>query len=566
MIARRCAPFLLITLLTLSVVEAADDPGDWFPDDAVVVGRMKNPRTTVTKAVSLIHMASPLYSNLLLSDDFEFGFTGIDAIDLGQDIWWGAYWDEAGSLEAVGVLAAKDEKMFLKSLDIEADQLSIHRHQSRLIVASSEQIIERMKKRIAGEGASCLHSMSVEQRTVFESYDTSVFINIRQIYQSYLKDAAEGDAAKAKFVEDLAESIDLVDDSIIKFVIRPETALRGLQAVAGAANVVIGGNIDKRAIELECSMETAPAKDAKPAPDSKSADFADLERMPPDRQIYVAGTPPFSCPAGWFLELIDFESHGGDEDKPVVAKKEDQLRRLGKLSFRRWSAAISLPTLISRELRLDMVTEVKQPEAYRLLNNNLAVTQAQFKEFRENRKYEYLPGGESYGESAVDIHRITCMKKEAGNNETYIKLHGPQGMTSRCLYQDSLFVNTVGGGKPAMQSALRRLKSTDSDEFPEELLEVRRKLPEKANYLMLADLSALFSALMTLQIDAKPNPGVFAEIVLDGVAMASRSPSYFGIGLAVQPERTELKLYLPAEQLTSIVSSNFLFLGGIFDF
>ncbi len=547
---------------------AGESPGEWYFDETAFVVRVRHPQEALANAIAFLHSVSPMYSEYLLSDESDYreltAHPALDAIDLDQGIFWGGYFDEQGTAVYYAVLHTRDGEALLTALEVEKQGLGVLRRDSEIVIASSPEVIDHLKKLRDGGGRSCVSLMSAEQRATFDTSDVAVFFNTKQVYTRIRRDVQTDEDARQELLNLLEPLVEWYDEDFAGRVLRLETVLTGINAVIDSSSVVVGGSIDKSGLAVEVVLEHDADKQTRKRPEYPLSNFQALRRIPPDRQCYALGTAPFPVPAGWFLEVVELDDLRDDEDAPKLSAQGELVRRIGKLNFGPWAAAVSFPTAISGEFRLDAVAQIEKPQAYRLMNNNLAVVQSQFKAFREKRAYELLAGSEQYGAAAADVHRVTYKTTDDKKEDYEAKLHGPDGLISRCLYDDNLFVNTVGGGQGAMEQALLRLRSQELPELPAELAATRLQLPTEGNFMLLVDTASILKSLMRLEANAGDDRGVFGEIARRGILLADRPKTYVGLAIVSTPARARAKFYLPSSHAASLVRTWVLGAGDLF--
>jgi len=569
----RSALIFCVILTSLITPAAAFEEADIrIPEESVFVIRVRKPKESLAKTFSFLYRASPILSTYLLSDESDFGELTMhplwEVVDLEQDILVGGYINEVGGLAYYWAVTPKDEEALLTTLEGNGAELPVLRRDSQLWIGADSEVIERLKRPPADDASHWKGVMSEPQLKLFDSSDFSAFVNTKRVYEFLLKSTEDESKAREQFLEMLEPLSSWYEEETFGRVLGPDTVLAGLNAIIDSSAVVVGCTAEKEGLAVDVRLrhdaQRRPAEVAK----SPLSTFEALKRMPPDRQCYALGTAPFPIPAGWFLEVLNLDDLKGEEDKTTLASQRKLMRRIGKLPFGQWATAVSFPTLTARETRLDAVAEIEKPDAFRLMNNKLAVTQSQFLFFQQRRSYELLQEKGENGQAVTDVHRVTYQtndkEKEAKGTDYEAKLHGPNGLISRCMYDEQLFVNTVGGGPAALQEALRRLRSKTVPELGAGLAATRAQLPAEGSYLLLVDLESVLRSWLRLEVtDPDPN-GAFAQIIREGVLRADQPNSYFGLAIVSTPEESQLKIYLPSSQASSLTRTWILGAGELF--
>jgi hypothetical protein len=130
-------------------------------------------------------------------------------------------------------------------------------------------------------------------------------------------------------------------------------------------------------------------------------------------------------------------------------------------------------------------------------------------------------------------------------------MFGPDGMKTYLVYQTDKVIQSLGGGKEAMEAVLKNLDSTSSAGSNH-----RKGLIPNPNALLLIDLPGL--AVQGLRM-ASAIPGLPVQINAEQLDNLKFEKSYIGISAATEKNAIRVKSRLPVEQVQALVSLGFFF-------
>lgn len=585
MLTRFVLLILLLVFLAPATACAADKPGDWIPDDAVVVVRLKNPKAALANVKRLVDEVVPGSSQIL------FGEEGIaskaapflpDGVDWEREIWLAAFLAVNGqnvTLDVIYALPTNDAAALKKSLTAMSVSVNnqVHQpnylvHNSMLIGSNTRTTAEKIEKCISGEGRSFFFDQSKAEQALFAANDLSISFSVENYINEVQRlpgvDPDDGKKLITDLPHDLAnlyesfasefETLPFVSE--IYRILLANHVNQLLPSISGetvldTTSLTLGVNLGKAGVSIDAFVafregsKTLTQSKVPPSP------LADLQRLPPDRQVYVAATSFASSPT--FLSPVQIEQVVVDDDKNrlVHADYQQTIKRLNKFSYGEGAVAFSLPSRKgTNEFLLTSFGAVAKPAAHRRLLNHLAATESNFTKFSKQKSYTLRGRSEQYGENFADVHLVQFQEQEdAGAGSIEKKFYGSDGIESRNLYLDERWITTVGGGRAAMQQAVHRLQQPDARRHEPAFHATRGELLPDANFVLMSDLAAIFCSMMLSSADAEDDDEVAKKFVgaLDEFSTRHET-SYFGVAAGMQPSGAHIKLYLPTKQAKSV--------------
>jgi hypothetical protein len=128
-------------------------------------------------------------------------------------------------------------------------------------------------------------------------------------------------------------------------------------------------------------------------------------------------------------------------------------------------------------------------------------------------------------------------------------MFGPDGMTTRVVYLKDRVIQTMGGGKQAMNDVLASVEKKPSDTAKSPTQQTRTKLAPKSNLLVLWDIPGTVAKIMAMVVESQTVP---LPIDPDAVKDLQTKPSYFGLSAAGEPQGLRVKTVVPVEQMQGI--------------
>jgi hypothetical protein len=319
--------------------------------------------------------------------------------------------------------------------------------------------------------------------------------------------------------------------------------------------------------------------------------FEDLVRLkagtPTDKLLAKSAPAPLSSlsslPAGYLAyfglswDMSDFTQlsewlmgAGATGVNPEAAKTiEGTLKEMAKLKFGAIVTAFGLGDMDEGAVRSVTMTEVDNPAKMRELSLKTMKAMGTVENQGIKQTFTVKPDAEKYGKNSADVVTVKTEVNEADNpfmaammDRINSAMFGPDGMTTRVVYLKDRVVQTMGGGKQAMNDVLASLDKKVSDAAKSPVQQTRGKLAPKSNLLVLWDLPGTLAKIMSIVVESQTVP---IPVDPDAVKELQSKPSYFGLSAAAEPQALRVKTVVPVEQMQGVAKIvKFLREAGIF--
>ena len=165
------------------------------------------------------------------------------------------------------------------------------------------------------------------------------------------------------------------------------------------------------------------------------------------------------------------------------------------------------------------------------------------------QKITYRHDAETIGDEKITIQHLTQempaeldpLGMQRKMNEL---MYGPDGFTQRLAVRDRELLQTVGGGKAAMESMVKGTKNKDTD-----LLETLGRLGGDSNLLAVADIPNSLRDFGKLVLAVTPAPVAITKEQLDNLEIA---PSWAGFSVTASENQVTAKTHIPIETIQGV--------------
>lgn len=586
--------FLLIVAGLTAVsrpVEAATDPVEAFPDSTSVLLRFKDPTTTIKRAVRI---ATGL--------DKEFGQTiqqmsnGIGAlisnpkgvgVDRKGDWWLAVFLHDDAPPGVVFAIPASDADAMKRALSQGGggQRGGVAAPGSRnpaggpaagrpgfgarngyqfvdiskyVLYTTDQAAVQAMQARINGTGRSIKTLIDAESNGVMLRGDLSVYVNVRQLRERYkveLEAAGEEVDAALKDLPNFAPKVPDVDlEPVFKMYGRMFQGL--LQGVQDAESFTAGIAVRSRGVEMEEYLRVkADSPTDRFLQSSAPSELAALDKLPPNKLMYVGMHCDITALTKWGMELTSAML----KDEKVKQQMQEVLKAFQEVKFGGMVMGFGLGDLEHGALQTVTFTEVTPVEPIRDLSRKTTQALGQMSFAGIKQQMELKPDAETYGQHSADILTLkTEVDAQADplgiQKQIMSMMYGPEGMTQRIVYLNNGMVQTMGGGRKAMEEALKSLEApskSSSDEPANPTLDLTRsQLSAKANLVWLMDVPGLVSdALGLMSSGGGQLPVAIPE---EELKKLSGQRSYLGCSVTTEPAGLRAKTFVPKQQIESI--------------
>ncbi len=155
------------------------------------------------------------------------------------------------------------------------------------------------------------------------------------------------------------------------------------------------------------------------------------------------------------------------------------------------------------------------------------------------------PEAETYGQRTADLITVTqeFTGPQAPVQQAILEtLFGAAGMESRIVYLDDRYLQTTGGGREAMEVALKQLDTSRDNGLDAH----RSALPSQGNFVLLADVASAIIRTLRFVVRRASVPIALDTDLLDEIKTEA---SYIGFAASSVPDGLHCRTHLPLEQL-----------------
>jgi hypothetical protein len=126
-------------------------------------------------------------------------------------------------------------------------------------------------------------------------------------------------------------------------------------------------------------------------------------------------------------------------------------------------------------------------------------------------------------------------------------IYGPEGNLTRHVYLEDVYLQSLGGGRRAVEDVLERMESGESNGSTE----YRRELMDESNLILLVDVPGLATGYTGAFSGMAGSPVPAPQ--LQPQPQAPAGSSYVGLAAAAEPNGIRAKLHVPVEQIRGIL-------------
>jgi len=565
-----CLTALLISAARLSAAESLIDA---IPDSAGVVVHFKVPKTTIRKAVSLANLLDKSYGPKLTDYSKQLGVLIANlngsGVDPKRDWWIAMFPDPEGETAIVfGIPAKQLDKM---EQAIGSEYLFI-RHGKWLFYTRSADAAKKIRDRIAGQGKSIATSMNASSKQLLTRGDISVYVNVRRLREVY---KIEIDTARGEFesaLDELAKASASGSSGNLKPVFKMYAQLfRGLmQGLEDLKSFTVAVTISNRGIAVEeyCHVTPRSATD-RFLQANRPSEMGVMGKLPGDRLIYWGMHGDIAGMAQWGM---NFSNTLFAENPAVVTAMKKATQEYSKLKFGTIAGAMSLGTLDDGVIRTVGVTEVMPIDKMRSLTRQMVKAMSNLNTGAIKQTVQIRPDAEKYGKYSADV-LVTKFEPSADAGpggamaqQMIEKFFGPEGITTRTVYLNGMAVQTLGGGRAAMEEALATLtgnsqgksSSRKAGDASRIVRAGRSRLGKTSNLTLLIDLAGLIAEGMKMASASTPLPFLPTPGEIDKLDIKR---SFLGFSLSTEPAGLRMKTFVPVAQMQGINKIVGLFKG-----
>ncbi len=532
---------LLLWGSSASLQAEDESPLASFSSDAAVAIRLAAPEKTIGQVADLVNAIQPGAGEQIRQQAGAIGLlisnptlTGVDQ----KEDWYLIIFAEAESPPtAVFAIPATDAKALAEALP---ENLESRIDGDWVYYTDKNQ---GLPDELGDKDESIEDAMSEEADKLFFAGDLAIYVNVADLVETYKEQLEQAEAQGKAAIERLPDQLGPQGEQM-KPVVAMYTALleQFVAAVGDSEELTISLKADKTGLVIEdyglFAEDSDTAKALATHPTSK---MAFLSKLPPSSVAYIGVSADLQKLVKWGMqynkELLNDDSKKAALDKAVEAMKGIAFSGLGN-SFDIGESQSGLLKSVA-VVEVAPISTVK-PQM-RAITKSLGTIEAPGLKQETTLKED----AETISGTKVDIVTIKQEMDDPNAAMLQTAMFGPDGMVSRIAYLDKAYIQTMGGGKGAMEAALKTYKgtasSTPATTFQATLLPM-------SNLTWMVDLPTL--ALRGAKVAGDFGAQLpFDASELDGLKV---TPSFMGGAIAIEKSAIRAKFSLPVENARNI--------------
>ena len=556
--ARRVLSWALVMVVAWTVgpvsAQQAVSPLKAIPGDVAVVVRVKGFKATLDKVAALADAVEAGRGQMVKLGGGAIGIGlknhTMEGVDLAGDFYIAVFVEKDAAPGIVFIVPGKDLPAMKEALGEEVTFTESGKHG---IYSEDEDLITDIKDQLKSkEKDSFADEIDAKSLAAMNRGDVSVFVNVPALLEVY-----KDELAQAKML------IEGIKDQ------EPPTATPGIniaalmgklqviteqlvQAVEDHEGITIALTVTDKDIVIEEFFKLDDESDSgKSLKSGTGSDMPLLNSLPADSLGYFAVQTDFTKMMAWSMDLVESII----EDEKMLAAIKGSMAEMKTIKFNGMAGSFNMGKPTGGVVNMVNLLSVDDPKKVRSLTQKYAGVLKEFEANGTKTEMTYKADAEKVGTTSIDLmnSKIT-ISDDAPNAEQQRMMmkamYGEEGTSTRTAYLKDKIVQTTGGGKAAMEAALKSVEGASRVVSPG-LQSVKTKLGTKPNFVGLIDIAGI--AVKSLGL-AKEFGGENLPFNPDDITKGlSLKPSYIGFGIEVQDAAISVKTVIPVEQIKSLV-------------
>lgn len=555
---RLSAALVLCGMLVLPAPSfAAETPLEAVPANASVVIRLKNPDATTQKLVEYARNVDQQLGVQVQQFSAARGILisnpALAGVDTKRD-WWAAVFSSA---EADPVTV-----FLIPTTDAEALQNAVGpnftyvTYEDWVLYTEDAATAKKLEDHIANPQRSIAQVVGDEARKVMDEGELAAFVNANQLVETYREQLQSAEQNLEQQLETLSQSTVQGGVNLQAVAESYGELLRGLlQAIRDAEGLVLALQVQPKDLLLHSYLNFEPGSASdKFVQKHPTSELNLVSRLPSKKLGYFGLHGDIKSVMKWSSEagLAAFE--GGDDVQKEKLKSIYQ--GFSELEYGSIAGFFDLGNLAGGAIRVATVMEVTPPDKMRDLYRQMVEVMSNIEFPNVKQTWTLKKEAESFDGRSADVvtvkYEIDPANDPGGMQQALFNaLYGPDGMTTRLVTLDKLFVMTVGSDRSLMATTLEALAkdAADAAEAGKAYQATRQKLNEKANIIGMIDLPSLGAKVVQLALESGEVPIPLTQEQIEGLKF---EPSYLGISISADAPAVRGRLDIPAQQVKGI--------------
>ena len=555
--------FGIAILASTLTAQAAKAPVEAFPAESAVVIRVADVDKSVTKIKDLVAAVDPAQAEVAGASLGGFSGVLIDnparlGVKEGTD-WWFAGIAEKGAPKPALVIAVEAADVSAIK-DAVGEDYTYVEYENWLLYSKDADAMKKVELCVKGTAKNVSKAADMKSQMMIMKADLGVFINIKQLVTDYQPelDAAQAnldiilDAAAAEAQAAAVPGVD-IEQMMDMYGDLAKVLLKSLNDLDGC---LVSMSVAEEGIQFEEYLAVTPGSPTSLyLAGSKSGAMESFAQLPTNELMYAGIHLDMSAMVKWSAEFMSSILGSEDFDQEKI---ESLAKEMSSQEMNGYVSSFNLGDLATGLFKFAAIYDVKDGTSAREIYKQMFAAMSNIDSPFLKQTMTYEENAETVDEKPVDKMTLTQefispVEGEGELNEQQAQakamqemamqmMYGPEGAVSRIVYLKDQVLATTGGGSEAL-SAL--MKSAGSPETSTAFNATRSKLAEKANVMILFDLSSLIvKGVEVASATGMLPPGALA---LDGI-----EPSYLGYSLSISAAGLDAKAHIPTEQIRGI--------------
>lgn len=554
--ARRVLSWALVLVMAWAARPAAaqmESPLKAIPSEAAVVVRVKAFQGTLNKLASLADAVQPGAGQTVKVGG---GFAGallknpvLEGVDQAGDFYLAVFVSKEEAPGLVFIVPGKDldameEALGEKITFVKSGKYGIYSEDEDLANSCKEQLASKEKDSLADE-------IDEKSLAALNRGDVSVFVNVPALLEVY-KDEFQQVHGLLEALQGQKPEGDTPGVNLDAAMERVQEIAKGLiQAIEDHEGITVALSVTDKDLVIEEFFKVG--EDSETGKLLKAGTVSEaplLNSLPADAIGYYGVQFNVSELMAWGLKFAEDVITDEKASEAIKSAKSE----LKGIKFTGLAGAVNLADSSDEGLlRLVNLIATDSPAKFKSLTKKYAESVKEMDSNGVKTEVTYKADAEKVGKTSIDVMsaKITVSDDAPGADEQKAMLkiiYGEDGATTRTAYLKDKIVQTTGGGKAAIEAAL---KAVETPPKSTSLQAVKAKLGSKPCFVAFVDIATLAVKGMNVakSINEEAVPFDVDAITKD----LELKPSYLGFGIEVQDAAVSLKTVLPVDQIKSLV-------------
>lgn len=552
---------LSVPLLALSLAPAvfADDrsPLEAISNDADVVLRLRQPQQTIDK---LAEMAATVRRSL--GDQMRTYGDGLGlyifnptmaGVDRTRDWHVAAFVDADEDPAVVFIIPATDTGVLQAALP---DGMPSFVRDDWVIYCEDEATLDRAQQDLPEEDGGVLSAMSDESRKVFDECDVAVFVNMEQVLDVYSAGLETRQIQLEDQIKRRLGLLALIPGFDPDALVGDGSDAIG-QSVEDCTRFTAGVVVSDDGLDIEAYAEFADASvTAERVAGMPRAAMASLTQLPPDSLLYFGVAGGLARQADWGLSTVSSVVEPDEEGRRKLEELEDSLERV---EYESMVSALGVGDADTGYVRFVSIANASPAADVRNVKQQLCeLFQGEDPQQGLTQSAAYELEAEAFGDARADLLTVTQDIDPNINpffaqimKEFQQKLHGPDGLQVRLLFEEDRYLQASGGGAAAMEQAVAQFSAGSGNGLDGSLA----GLINEPTILVLLDVQRVVRLAIE---EAAKNPVLALPIDPSMFGGANPEASYVGVTLASESTALRSRTRVPPVQLIRMMQVGLL--------